>query len=718
MNGRDSSIHVDKGTSAGVHVGAAPTSSVSPRICDVLRTPEFGTSPIYQRLQGVLDDLLTARTFKPDEIHKLQYIPSRSPEDRYGASQVYEIDEAVEDGRAAAFNSAELGPSERSLLHYLFTRKRMLVTFVGDMGSGKSTTLNYIINRFLSEPAFLVLRADFNTYQTSTTNTDSEIERDLLTYLARLFQSISVRLVKPSEEFKEAWDWALAQDWNHHPTRLALNSAIDQLRAKLGDEWQSSSEEALKVRAELRPSLEKDVIDYLKYQLFLIDYYVTVKCGGDERKLVVVFDDVDPLPDRYQRILFERALRIANIAPFKFIIAMRPMTFEQRMLSQGAYTVYKPIIHRGPSFDQILRARLAVFLGPSDDDVVGALAPLLLPFKIRTPTDDFSIGPAEIRRWCTRILDSLTVRSADVPRFIEGIAGDSLRMAILLSAKAFRSNIIPFHEFTHTPNRSIKAHELVRSLMTRDGRCYVPDGKRIVDNIFCVGERVPNRRGTLLCKTRMCSFLRGRGETGADIGELRAFMRLFEISGDIILAALNSALLSQRRLIASDTFSGVLHLDNCDKVRVRLTKTGAYYIGHVIRSLEYVQEAHYSCELPAQMVISHDPRNFVDRTKSLGMFIRQLCEEDRHETMAFIAETPTRRYTEIFGPSLVSIEIMRALGPQIRKVGAAIARLREGAQRRSAEVIDDALTEWEAMSTMIGYQSTALIEHLARAAAQ
>jgi hypothetical protein len=89
------------------------------RPCERIASSPWGTNPVWQRLEHVMAELLSARTYRPDEADKLKYLPSRSPEDRLGAEQIYEVDVPTDgeyDSGAAPLgrrsgHEAEGGPS-------------------------------------------------------------------------------------------------------------------------------------------------------------------------------------------------------------------------------------------------------------------------------------------------------------------------------------------------------------------------------------------------------------------------------------------------------------------------------------------------------------------------------------------------------------------------------------------------------------------------------
>jgi hypothetical protein len=668
------------------------------RPCDRVSTRGFAHNAIYGRLEGLFDELLSP-------LRREVYLQSRATQ---GESAIESADLGLD-----SVNRDDIGPSERSLLHYFNSTTREMTTMIGDLGSGKSTTLAYVLSTLLDKDRTVLLH-DFNTYQPQTTTSETEVERAMLGYLADVFAAVVRRLLKPSEEYERAWTWAMGVEVAEHPSVLALEQAFAHLRETLGDDWQGQTPSAIAERKVAASKLRGDPSTLLRYQLMLLDFYTSVQCDGDGRRLIVIFDNLDPLPPNYQRFLFDRCIRLSNYAPFKFVLAMRPATFKRRIETHAGFTTYNMIHHCGPSLQSVLTARIAQIVNASDEDLLRIVAPVTLPFSVRIEGSDVHVGPNQVRAFCANIMNAFESSSngpSDSPSIIDGVAGNSLRLGLLLAGKVFSANVLPLRDLLDAAPKPklFRRHEIDRCVLLRGWHCYTPAENRVVDNVFDTGVGTAGAKGNLTCKLRLLYFLQRHRGAGATLGRADFFLRLFGYPTETVLAAVNAVLVSPRRLAISNNVLYVPTISGLESIQLQITPAGSYYIDHAIKSLEYVQEVHYASELPAQLVIEHDPKNFRDRVRSLSLFLAYLADLDQGEVKTFIAESRTQEYIDVFGSDLVSLTIARSIEPALKRVADAIAR-----NRRSVDVYDiqSAIIDWQSMYASKSNAAAGLLKHL------
>jgi hypothetical protein len=648
-----------------------------------------GSNPLFARLEGTFERLLS-----PSLCDK--YLQSREAAGDDPAS----TPPPAESGAVPTdpLNRTDLGPTERSLLHYFNGVEKGMAAIVGDLGSGKSTTLSHVLEHLVDHSKTSILLHDFNNYVPKRTTSDEIVETSVITYLASVFSSMVRKLLAPSEEYVGAWTWAMSAQNSQHPSIFSLEGAFKILRKTLGDEWKAETSNAIEARKAAAVSIDNDVETLLRYQIMLLDYFVSNACSGDGRRLIVAFDNLDPLPSNYQRSLFEQSIRLSNYAPFKFALAMRPATFKRRIEAASGFTTYTPIIHCGPSLESVIRGRISTLINADDDELSRACAPVTLPFSVRIDGVDTRIGAAQIRSFCANVMTGFEKPryAMDGQSLVEGVAGDSIRLGLVLAGKVFSGSAFSLEGVIGGDGRNamVKRHEIDRCVLLRGKPCFTPTDSRIVDNIFESDAGDEGVRGNITCKIRLLYFLRRYRERGIPLGEVDYFLRLFGYPSQTVVGAVNSILHPTRRLAISDSILQVARTDEVPNLKLQITPAGSFYIDTAMRNLEYIQEVYYGTELPSDLIFEHDPRNFQDRIHSLSMFLGYLADVDLAETRRCVMEVQTEKYVEIFGRELISLLIMRSIEPALKRVADAIVKNRRSGDRSD---VDAAIYGWQHM---------------------
>lgn len=641
-------------------------------------------------------------------------------------------------------DAANVGPVECDLLAYASSQSTRLLALVGGMGCGKTTTLQYVRTHFLQN-CTSVIYLDFDQYLDGILHPEGHRERRdapvhqdgalrnlkeltderISTYLAKIISQKFDHLLDPGENLRNAWDWACSEDFSidEHPASIALADAIDELRTEFEHDWRDAGPAQIKLRKQLYRDIKNGPArERLQYQFFLIDYYLTVKCGGDRTKLVVVFDNLDPLPPKTQRLLARAAIRMSRLARCKFILSLRPLTYARTL--QAASSIVEIVEHLGPPITHLMLARLER-LARMDD---ASLLSEIIGFYAQHQTVDGSdqkapdVQPQDIglvRSFAGRLAGAIREERRGVPgdpslqTFLEGASGYSLRNGLILGHKLFRSNAYGDDRIA-SGALQLRPHDTIKAMLCM-GKFYQSSPRRVVANVFKLPPEADLGQGHLLAAVRLLAFLEGgSAEDSRTVDQILSYLSSFGYSEGTIVGAMNLLISQYKRLAWSDTVvafdsnygdNGGAGLPGSS--RVYLAPAGRFYLQQAIYNLEYVQEVHYDSYVPLEQTYQHNPDHFDERMEHLLGWVKYLHDVDTRETWQHIMDSrSTAAYTNVFGRKLISLEMMRSLGRQVWTVSRAIARSLDK-NRRSHELKERVLDigrRWSNCAGVAEYQ--------------
>jgi hypothetical protein len=205
-----------------------------------------------------------------------------------------------------------LGPVELDILSFAASHNPILAVLVGGMGSGKSTTIRFLTERYLQDYKIILCDLNANMQTAASSDLSDNDVADILTgYLSAKLNT----LITPDEEYKGFWTWALsAGEYTSHPGKHILSAAQDELRDTLGNDWQAETPEAIALRKQCRKLL-RNSLEKLTYQGLRIDYFLTACCKGDRSRLLIILDNVDPLSPRLQFQILDLAISPSRCCP-------------------------------------------------------------------------------------------------------------------------------------------------------------------------------------------------------------------------------------------------------------------------------------------------------------------------------------------------------------------------------------------------------------------
>ncbi len=680
------------------------------RLSDVtFANDEDCSAPIWTAVEDAIVDQFNIRPFGAiaDVSHpSFRYVRSSKRKDRFDVLAQHQRFRSTLEVVEATGEFSLLGPIETDVLRFMKLTYPHLGVLVGGMGGGKSTTVRYLLANHLQEAAHVYCDLDPNP-QVAIESPDWAAR-----LLAQQLSPAVEALIAPSEEFTSAWTWGLSNsDDRPHHAKGVLSTAKTKLRRELDDDWLLPSPAAIKIRKECHEIIHKDYQEFLTYLAFLIDYHLTVKCGGDRSKFLLVLDNIDPLPPLLQYELLRCASRLQESAQCKVLLAMRPMTYSKNL--QAAHRTIDFIEHLGPDALDLIQSRIDNLVFKAD------LSAIRVKMKDETGTD-VEIGETEIKHWIQQVLH--TARQVGSPlsgepsarEFIEGVCNNSLRSALLLAPRLFTSSVVPFVLSATNANRSpvhtrIRGHEIVRAILTGRRSCFHSSHALVVDSLFDLGRTASTI--SLLCKIRLLKRLDTSGTGALQMEQLRDHVSIFGISDSAILDGINAIIAQNKRLAWSDMVVEYSSLAQLPASTLKISDAGRFYVRRAILNLEYVQETHLDAPLPTSAVMRDYQNNrFSDRITSLRLFLRHLHDVDKKEVQRALSMQRGAEYAEVYGPELITSTISLAIARQVLNVGKAMLGGRINS--RIASDMEESLSPWSEMENLLAHEDRDIVGKL------
>ena len=672
---------------------------------------------LWQAIEQAALDSIGKKPFdatEPKSYDEFDYLQSQAHTERFELVKGHTRYQLKSDTAKTTnkMGGSSLGPVETEILNWTDSPNPQLCVLVGGAGSGKSTTLKYLMARYLTDCA--VILCDFGALlYVGNTNMDSLTDQDVASVLVGSLSPRLNELITPREEWGKLWTWGLSQgSGRNHPAKDILSNAAETLRKRFDDEWLSESDEAIQVRKQCHAELAQNHSHNLIYQALRIDYYLTCICKDDRSKFLLIIDNVDPLPPQIQLKIQNLASRLQTVTFSKVLLSMRPLTYSST--HQAAHRLLEVIEHIGPSVIDLIENR-----------VTNCILKIDMPqfaVRLREEGDERVIHEQQAKAWVQDVLYTLKQeRRSSAPiwepnahTFVEGLCGYSLRSALVLGPKIFGSSIIPISgtldvEHPRFHRQRIKDHEIIRAILEGCSSYFKAFPGRVTDNLFDLGENAASRSCT--SKVRLLKKLASSNNGIATLGELRTHLSSFGYDDRLILDTVNAVIAQTKRLAWSDKCVLYSRFDDFENTKIHISESGRFYIHYAMFNLEYVQGVHVDVLLPPQETMKHDPRHFVDRARSLEFFVRYLNQRDHAEVSWMLEKHGSTDYNAVCRQSLFSIDIIAALARQIEKVGRSMQAGKISTDRRYE--IQSAIDRWTDLVETVKKAESELLKQLA-----
>lgn len=540
-----------------------------------------------------------------------------------------------------------LGEYERLVASCIAWGEYSTYVLIGEMGSGKSATLNYLRKQLAGDREHgcnhctqcqpFTISVDFNSYAGSKNPT--LVLDDFRSYLGETISEAVRRAIKAGKLT--------------HPITNAISegslTGFDRFAriVEHSTNWDEMPEsarcEALFAFMDAAGTPARRLDHLMQLLKFLRTVY-----RPHAACLFAVYDNIDGLaPDTQYQILVE-ILRLQTTSNVKAIIAMRYGTFEG-LQSNAAYS-FGVIHHFGPSPVRILKARLLDW--STNRWAVSHQVAQLRP--------DFA---AALHGRLSHILSRL-LTGVDPLQHSSWLAGNSVRNGLFTAERLFINSIVPWN------SNQLAWREAARSLIvgaTSDARMDPADS--VVANIL-----TDSRSGSFtMINIRILQLL----DTFRDIPAKRRVFTLIPLLRALgewedtdIRSALNSLLNVRRPLIWID---GAAHYESNHQMIDRndylyLTKAGYSYLHELLQDPDYFQEAAVALdwELEQDMIV-HGHADVPGRFSLLRVLLGKFVERDREEVERLIRKPALIRSSGI-RPALVSARVVRSIAERFLRI--------------------------------------------------
>jgi len=674
-------------------------------------------NPLWEAIESSVHYARNTKPFEDNDHRRspgAHYLQSKARPSRFVIADGHKRYDATQVDLSHTAPAGSLGPVETDLYTFAQSSHPTLVVLVGGMGCGKSTTLRYVCEHFLTghKVVFCNLDACLHAGFSGAPDTPERIvaAQVLVNHLAKKLNE----LIKPDEEFTRLWSWAIGDCTADHPATHIFSGAQQQLRSALDNDWRNESEQAIGIRKRCREDLSRNVFDDLTYHAAQIDYYLSVVCDGDRSQFIIIIDNVDPLPPSIQFQILDLASRVQTSARCKVVVALRPLTYSSNL--QGAHRTIEVIEHIGPSVIDLIVYR-----------VRSRILDVNLPqvaVKVRDGNRERSLDQRDAKRWIEEVTQTLMRESRQPAHlgepsartFIEGICGNSLRSALVVAPKVFGASTIPmtdaFDPELVRHRSGVRDHDVIRAVLDGWQGYFVAHPGRVTDNIFDLGDAVPSRSCT--SKIRLLKRIASATNKIVTLAEARKHLSAFGYDDQLILDTVNAVIAQSKRLAWSDSVAHYASLDGFQNTKLQVSRAGQFYVDYAIYNLEYVQEVHVDVLLPSSETLQHDPRNFSDRLRSLELFIRYLSARDLDEVKRLLMNDAVDDYNAVYDGTLFSRSIVEALARQIGNIGRALLSGRPS--HAASQEINRTIERWESLRITSASSCVEVLQRLKRAA--
>ncbi|MBI5946090.1 MAG: hypothetical protein HY864_17145 [Chloroflexi bacterium] len=551
---------------------------------------------------------------------------------------------------------------EAMLLGKLLNPSNPVLCIEGPAGSGKTTTLNYLLSviRKIHETSFennvglLSANIDFRrhshgelgTIKLSLDNSQKVID-NLINEICMELYSRCKEFIKDKEEYGVFWNEIIKKYKGHE------NSDIAHVARRLLDEAPElydtcsmpfSNEELNKRKAIMDGLKPKSSFWHLSYLILLWRYWIETRYKGHRGKAFVILDNLDSLSPHLQRQILDFVMKAANYEGPIFVLALRP---ETRMRQGLADTLLDVIIQDGPTPMDVVCERVKHFLSTSNKFFIPTLGLTEDQFKL-------------IHNFLTRIHSQLASGDGIFKDFINYAAGRNIRLGLIIAQGLFLTTIADMTA------EELSQHFLIRSCIRQGEQQFSGSVKSPVENIFHTNGITDDAR--LLVKFRILKFLEHNdGECALSI--LRSTFVLFGYQENYIKSALNDLLRNECQIIRSDGYDVFRDDWGDEQETLYLTAKGKGYAENIIFDTNYIQEVMLDCRIDENKWPVQAPFDYLsEKLTVLRLFLRDLHRIDSEEVESFVKRLRIGKYHELFGTRLLTLTAIQKVYQSVGKI--------------------------------------------------
>jgi hypothetical protein len=583
---------------------------------------------------------------------------------------------------------SDLGQYERRIFSRLVLGKYRTLVLEGDMGSGKTATLERLAEVLKGSRANLchlcencgpiIIKLNFNAG----------------------YQDADLKVLQ--DEFRQDLYVQLRQELHQLFTNADLTSAL-RLRVtegkKIGDKTyaafdlfaQKHQDEVAWLRSHSDSARADLLFDYIDERtakgtklltiLMKLIHFTREHLQADPGCFILFFDNIDSVVAEAQYALLTEILAYQETAQAQALVTIRRSNFAAFEHSQAAYA-FGAIDHIGPDIKEIIVKRLNYYAKNWNS--------MELVRKL----------PTTYRDALKRRLDYLLSTQEDARGAIKrvtSICGSSIRMGLYLSERFFMNSAIPYDEEPRYKD------DLVRAVLVGNS-----ESNEISAKDDCIANLLLNKSTgeASLLNVRILQLIAALPDDETN-RTVRNFSEMLKAIGgwpkEDIRIALNYLMHMRKPLLWVDgktKYDKMTIIRHSDDV-LYLTDSGYFYLRVLLLDLVYVQEAALSVEWNAAHIPNTvDYSKIVERFEVLRCFLEELVRQDYNQTNDFIPWVAKNRQRISLKPVLFVNRMIASLGRSVLHI--LLARINESGKHEADDQMKlEALNELRNWRSMI-----------------
>lgn len=551
----------------------------------------------------------------------------------------------------------EIGDHEASLLEKLRKPPHKLLAVVGDMGSGKTMTMQFLVQKLLNETNCdhcpqatardchrQIMQVDFVRFSRPVS------ERQAVEAIAEELQSRAATVWSEEDEYYAYWQeladaYKKQQDREIYPV---VNKLVNRYRGILqinAREGQQETEKRTRIRDGLAAS---DPLWHLQYMTLAWRYLLRTRFNRQNECAFIILDNLDSVDTAVQRKVVDIVQRNRHREGPLFVMLLRPETLRRH----GLADVVRDVVFQPRLAPQdVVREKLRRFI--QDPQQCFACAENLSKEEQQLYLEHL-----------TRVAQRLSPGD-HFCRFLDNAAGNSIRAALILAQGLCR---LPINEMR---KEDLTSHFLVRACVTGGGDQFVALPRTPICNPFDVRGA---KEGRLMMKLRILWLVR-ESPPSLGIHVLRDLLEELNYHPDDILKALLDMTRLECQLLRTDGNDLLEEIWGDEHQNVELTEIGKGYIGSrgLVFDIDFVEEVALDASIEVDRRSTFANTHPIEKLRALRLFLRELLRADSQDAEYLWAREsdPTRR-RQVIG-TLLSMQIIQSIYASIARISASQA---------------------------------------------
>ena len=485
------------------------------------------------------------------------------------------------------------------------------ILIIGGKGVGKTTFIKYFINVILDKEINkqrLIIYLDFKNYTDQQVNDTAKIYKQILELLYEKYPELNLTKLNILEKIYKR-----------------------ELKQQYDGIWSILKEDIVELGRRKSEYIEKLMLDSINHLIKICNYLV----GTCRKRLTIIFDNVDQLPDSSQRSVYLLAQSIHNITKSIIILSLREGYFYKLKGSPPFDAFRSTVFHiTAPPYSLVLKRRFTYILENFS-----------FP-KLILPNETVQYGSDALKILFQNFYYTLFInRNSDVLRYLEQSSYPNIRLGLDKLVEFMISANTPIIQYIYSDKYSIPIWEFVKSVALGSRKYYDHIDSKVV-NLFYPSANNNNH----FTKIRILLFLKHNLTHERKYVSYEAVTNAFTIAGySLDLAKAEIAELLKYGLIESDSFStDVANKEIFSaKTNFRLTNPGYHYLENLGRFyyLElvlhdtpiYDHEIYNNILNNFPYVDSKGNRNLKNRIKSVNLFFVYLNRQEKFERSRYLS---------------------------------------------------------------------------------